>query len=178
MNAKAREEEASNSQSNIEKYDAEPTATKTEKTLGTSAADKIIAHELMQAPPRKFSIVKRQMKSHPKRRKRKKEFISTKRSNGCLTVLIIGAFGIIVYWMLAPESTDTEIKPLYNQSSSTGNNDAIANDSNNKDTLTLAEKALLLAQQDQATDSDDSDKYGQQCFCSTLNETRRNPSNL
>lgn len=147
------------SQSNIEKYDAEPTATKTEKTLGTSAADKIIAHELMQAPPSKVLYSEKANEKPSKKKKKKKRiYINPSVAMGILTVLIIGAFGIIVYWMLAPESTDTEIKPLYNQSSSTGNNDAMANDSNNKDTLTLAEKALLLAQQDQATDSDDSNK--------------------
>ncbi|NLI35486.1 MAG: LysM peptidoglycan-binding domain-containing protein [Bacteroidales bacterium] len=152
-------EEPSNSQSNIEKYDAEPTATKTEKTLGTSAADKIIAHELMQAPPSKvLYIEKANEKPSKKKKKKKRIYINPSVAMGILTVLIIGAFGIIVYWMLAPESTDTEIKPLYN--SSTGNSDAMANDSlnNNKDTLTLAEKALLLAQEDQATDSDDSNK--------------------
>jgi len=152
-------EEPSISQSNIEKSEAEPAATKTEETPGNSAVDEIIAHELMQAPPSKVLYSEKANEGpYKKKKKKKRVYISPSVAMGILTVLIIGAFGIIVYWMLAPESTGTEIKPLYNQSSSTGNNDAMANDSNNKDTLTLAEKALLLAQQDQATDSDDSNK--------------------
>jgi len=152
-----REEEPLISQSDIEKSDAEPVATKTEEAPGTSAVDDIIAHELMQAPPSKVLYTEKTTK---KKKKKKRVYINPSVAMGILTVLIIAAFGIIVYWMLAPESTNTEIKPLYNQSSSTGNNDAMADDSLNhhKDTLTLAEKALLLAQQNQATDSDDSNK--------------------
>lgn len=123
-----------------------------------NAVDQIIAHELMQAPAPKISY--KQKESISKKKKKKRMSINPSVAMGILTFLIIGAFGIVIYWMLAPESVDTEIKPLYNQSSSTGNKDTMADDSlnNNKDTLTLAEKALLLAQQDQATDSDDSNK--------------------
>lgn len=142
-----REEAPLISQSDIEKSDAEPVATKMEETPGTSAVDDIIAHELMQAPPSKVLYTEKTTK---KKKKKKRVYINPSVAMGILTVLIIAAFGIIVYWMLAPESTNTEIKPLSNQSSSTGNNDAMADDSLNhhKDTLTLAEKALLLAQQD------------------------------
>lgn len=140
-----------------ENSEVKPVPTETTKPE-TNTVDQIIAHELMQAPVSKISY--KQKGSISSKKKKKRISINPSVAMGILTFLIIGAFGAIIYWMLAPESVDTEIKPLYNQSSSANNKNAIAGDSlnNDKDTLTLAEKALLLAQQDQATDSDDSNK--------------------
>lgn len=144
-----------------EKSEVKPTATEGQEApqQGANIVDQIIANELMQAPAPKIRYDTK-ANGGTSQKKKKRKSINPSVAMGILTFLIIGAFGIVIYWMLAPEATDNEIKPLYNQSSSTGNKDAMADDSlnNNKDTLTLAEKALLLAQQDQATDSDDSNK--------------------
>ena len=122
-----------------------------------SDVDKIIASELGNAPK---PIVIDNLNDRPKRKKGKHrdEYFSPKVAMGILSTLIILAFCYVIYWFFAPE---TPVKPVVDSTSSFAKSpdsllDHVPNQKN--DTLTMADKALMLSQSSDLDAMDDSSK--------------------
>lgn len=123
-----------------------------------SDVDKIIASELGSAPK---PVVIDNLNDIPKRKKKGKhreEYFSPKVAMGILSTIIILAFCYVIYWFIAPE---TPVKPTVDSSSNFAKSpdsllDHVPDQKN--DTLTMADKALMLSQSGDLDAMDDSSK--------------------
>lgn len=123
-----------------------------EKPKETNVED-IIAKELV-ATPAKPAFTENVYKRKYKAKKKHSWELNPSIAMGFLTFLILLAFGAVIYWFLAPEPPTQEIKPFY-QAPSSAAHDSIPSTADSiadADTVTMAEKALILAQNGATTD--------------------------
>jgi nucleoid DNA-binding protein/LysM repeat protein len=119
-----------------------------------SGADEIIANELRNAPKH---IANEDLIGISKSKKTKKKHVdasySPKVAMGLFIVILLTAFGFIIYWFITPENTPVP----QNSKISNEYQDSVQN-SGKADTLTMADKALMLAQSSDLDAMDDSSK--------------------
>lgn len=115
----------------------------------------IISKEI-ESTPLKPLVEERRIDKTPKNKKkrRKRNFVNPSMVMGAFTVLVLVVFGGIVYWMLTPEKAVTS-KPFDQQTSAPTDINDSAKDVYPEDTMSMAEKALILAQQSGGSDAMD-----------------------